>query len=67
MRELNAYQQDVIARLRSEGREALARKVYEGWMSGVNEHIPANGNGNHARLRASRRGNITSVRFAVAA
>lgn len=64
MRELNAYQQDVIARLRCEGRGVLARKVYEGWMRGVNEHIPDS----PPRLRAPRRrGNLTSARLAVAA
>lgn len=64
MRELNAYQQDVIACLQVEGRATLARKVYDGWMNGVNEHIPAlNGNGKHVQLRAPRRRNLMSHRL----
>lgn len=40
MRELNAYQIDVLNQLRARGLRSLATKVSNGWMSGTNVEIP---------------------------
>jgi hypothetical protein len=41
MRELNAYQQELLESLKLQGLEAEARKVYCGWLRGINELILA--------------------------